>query len=31
VTIGRGDTKFALGPSVVPGGAGINFTLVGRH
>lgn len=31
VTIGRGDAKFALGPSVVPGGAGINFTLVGRH
>jgi membrane-associated phospholipid phosphatase len=31
VTIGRGDTKFALGPSVVPGGAGVNFTLVGRH
>ncbi len=31
VTIGRGDTKFALGPSVVPGGAGVNFTLVGRR
>lgn len=30
VTIGRGDTRFALGPSVVPGGAGVNFTLVGR-
>jgi membrane-associated phospholipid phosphatase len=31
VTIGRGDKRFALGPSVVPGGAGVNFTLVGRH
>jgi len=31
VTLGRGDTRFALGPSVVPGGAGVNFTLVGRH
>jgi hypothetical protein len=31
VTVGRGDTQFALGPSVVPGGAGVNFTLVGRR
>jgi membrane-associated phospholipid phosphatase len=30
VTVGRGDTRFALGPSVVPGGAGVNFTLIGR-
>ena len=28
VTVGRGDKRFALGPSVVPGGAGVNFTLV---
>jgi membrane-associated phospholipid phosphatase len=31
VTIGRGDARFALGPSVVPGGAGVNFTLLHRH
>ncbi len=31
VTIGRGGARFALGPSVVPGGAGVNFTLVGRY
>ncbi len=31
VTVGRGDTRFALGPSVVPGAAGINFTLLDRH
>jgi membrane-associated phospholipid phosphatase len=31
VTIGRGDARFALGPSVVPGGAGVNLTLVGRR
>jgi membrane-associated phospholipid phosphatase len=30
VTVGRGEARFALGPSVVPGGAGVNFTLVGR-
>lgn len=31
VTVGRGETRFALGPSVVPGAAGINFTLLPRH
>jgi hypothetical protein len=31
VTVGRGDTRFALGPSVVPGAAGINFTLLDRR
>ncbi len=31
VTVGRGETRFAIGPSVVPGGAGVNFTLVGRR
>jgi membrane-associated phospholipid phosphatase len=30
VTVGRGDTRFAVGPSVVPGGAGVNFTRVNR-
>jgi hypothetical protein len=30
VTIGHGDKRFALGPSVVPGGAGVNFTLIGQ-
>ena len=28
VTIGRGDARFAVSPAVVPGGAGISFTLL---
>lgn len=30
VTIGRGQTRFAVGPFATPGGAGVNLTLVGR-
>jgi hypothetical protein len=30
VTVGRGDHRFALAPSVVPGGAGLSLTWVGR-
>lgn len=30
VTVGRGDHRFALTPSVVPGGAGIGLTWIGR-
>ncbi len=30
VTVGRGDARFAVGPSVVPGGTGVNFTWVGH-
>ena len=29
VTIGRGDKRFALAPSAVPGGAGLSFTWLG--
>jgi hypothetical protein len=29
--VARVETRFALGPSVVPGAAGINFTLINRH
>jgi membrane-associated phospholipid phosphatase len=29
VTVGRGDARFALAPSAVPGGAGVNFTWLG--
>lgn len=28
VTVGRGDTRFSLGPTVVPGGIGFSFTRV---
>jgi membrane-associated phospholipid phosphatase len=31
VTIGRGDARFAVSPAAVPGGAGVNFTMVGRR
>jgi membrane-associated phospholipid phosphatase len=31
VTIGRGDARFAVAPAAVPGGAGVNFTLIGRN
>jgi hypothetical protein len=31
VTIGSGDARFAVSPSAAPGGAGVNFTWVGRH
>ena len=31
VTVGRGDARFAVAPSAVPGGAGVNFTWVGRQ
>jgi membrane-associated phospholipid phosphatase len=30
VTIGRGDARFAVAPAAAPGGAGVNFTWVGR-
>ena len=30
VTVGRGDARFAVAPSAVPGGAGVNFTWVGK-
>ena len=30
VTIGRGDARFAVSPAAAPGGAGVNFTWVGR-
>lgn len=30
VTVGRGDRRFALAPSVTPGGAGISLTWLGR-
>ena len=29
VTVGRGDARFAVAPSALPGGAGVNFTWVG--
>jgi len=29
VTLGRGDARFALAPSAVPGGAGVSFTWLG--
>jgi membrane-associated phospholipid phosphatase len=28
VTVGRGDARFALAPSIVPGGGGVSFTLL---
>ena len=28
VTVGRGDARFAVAPAVVPGGAGVSFTLI---
>jgi membrane-associated phospholipid phosphatase len=31
VTVGRGDARFALAPSAVPGGAGVNFTWLGGN
>jgi membrane-associated phospholipid phosphatase len=31
VTIGRGDARFAVAPAAAPGGAGVNFTWVGRN
>ena len=31
VTIGRGDHRFALAPSAVPGGGGVSLTWIGRH
>jgi membrane-associated phospholipid phosphatase len=31
VTIGRGDHRFALAPSAVPGGGGVSLTWVGRR
>jgi hypothetical protein len=31
VTIGRGDMRFAVAPALAPGGAGVNFTWVGRN
>jgi membrane-associated phospholipid phosphatase len=30
VTIGRGDMRFAVSPAAAPGGAGVNFTWVGK-
>jgi membrane-associated phospholipid phosphatase len=30
VTIGRGDARFAVSPAAAPGGAGVNFTWVGK-
>lgn len=30
VTIGRGDARFSVAPLAAPGGAGVNFTWVGR-
>ena len=30
VTIGRGEARFAVAPAAAPGGAGVNFTWVGR-
>lgn len=30
VTIGRGDARFAVSPVAAPGGAGVNFTWVGK-
>jgi membrane-associated phospholipid phosphatase len=30
VTFGRGDARFAVSPVAAPGGAGVNFTWVGR-
>lgn len=31
VTIGRGNRRFSVAPSAVPGGAGVSLTLVGRN
>ena len=31
VTIGRGEARFAVAPAAAPGGAGVNFTWVGRR
>ncbi len=31
VTVGRGDMRFAVSPTIVDGGAGVNFTLVGAR
>ena len=31
VTVGTGNTRFALGPMAVPGGMGVSFTKVTRH
>jgi membrane-associated phospholipid phosphatase len=30
VTIGKGEARFAVAPAAAPGGAGVNFTWVGR-
>lgn len=30
VTIGRGEARFAVSPAAAPGGAGVNFTWVGK-
>jgi hypothetical protein len=31
VTVGSGDARFAISPTVAPGGGGVNFTWVGKH
>jgi membrane-associated phospholipid phosphatase len=31
VTIGHGNARFAVSPAAAPGGAGVNFTWVGRQ
>ena len=31
VTVGRGNARFALAPTGVPGGAGVSFTWIGRY
>jgi len=31
VTVGSGDARFAVSPTVAPGGGGVNFTWVGKH
>ena len=31
VTVGHGDTRFAIAPSAVPGGGGVNFTWLGQN
>jgi acid phosphatase family membrane protein YuiD len=31
VTLGRGNARFALSPAAAPGGAGVNFTWIGKQ
>ena len=31
VTVGRGDARFSVSPTVAPGGGGVNFTWVGKN